>query len=168
MPTVLRQPTYPPAPAQVLSTQAGNNLASNPSESRQTATLVQPSHATLGTSDERTGLRPQRSSPPQNSTVPYPPGYAVSASDSEHVSRREHVSGHKSRILSRLTSCQRQKVAESARLIERPRTSGGHRASIAHDAVSKPPVAQPVQPTVDKSFHKSEVRRVLVKQSNMN
>jgi hypothetical protein len=164
VPTVLRQPTYPPVPAQVLSTQAGNNLAPNPSESRQTATLVQPSHAALGASDDRASMKPQRSSPPQNSTVPYPPGYAVSASDSEHVSRREHVSDHKARILSKLTSYQRQKVAESARLIERPRTSGGHRASFAHDAVSKPPVAQPlVQPTLDKDFHKSEVRRGYIK-----
>lgn len=72
------------------------------------------------------------------------------------------MSSHKARILAELTSYQRQKVAESVRLIERPRTSGGHRASIAHDAVSKPPVAQPVQPVLDKSFHKPEVRHVLV------
>jgi hypothetical protein len=73
------------------------------------------------------------------------------------------VSGQKARFsVKKVTSYQRQKIAESARLIERPRTSGGHRASIAHDAVSKPTVSQPVQPTIDKSFHKSEVR-VLMK-----
>lgn len=69
------------------------------------------------------------------------------------------MSGHKAHFLTQLTSYQRQKIAESARTIERPRTSGGHRASIAHDAVSKPPVAQSVQPSLDKSSHKSEVRR---------
>jgi hypothetical protein len=98
VPTVLRQPTYPPAPAEVPTTQAGNNPTSNHNESRRAAPLVQPSHAMLGASNEKSGTRPQRSSPPQNTTVPYPPGYAVSASDSEHIPRREHVSSHRMRL----------------------------------------------------------------------
>ena len=106
-------------------------------------------------------MRPQRASPRQNPTVPYPPGYAVSASDSEHVSRREHVSNHNMRIMAKLTSYQRMKIAETARSIERPRTSGGHRASVAHDVVSKPPVTQPVPPPPDKGPPKSEVRNAL-------
>jgi hypothetical protein len=64
------------------------------------------------------------------------------------------------RILTDLTSSQRQKFAEAARSIERPRTSGGHRASVAHDTVYKPPVTH-VQPPPEKSSHKSEVRRIL-------
>ena len=92
VPTVLRQPAYPIT--QVPTAQTENNPASNLNESRRVATLVQSSQATLGASNEKSGTKPQRSSPPQNLTVPYPPGYAVSASDSEHVSRREHVSSH--------------------------------------------------------------------------
>jgi hypothetical protein len=65
------------------------------------------------------------------------------------------------RILTDLTSSQRQKFAEAARSIERPRTSGGHRASVAHDTVYKPPVTQYVQSPPEKSSHKSEVRRIL-------
>jgi hypothetical protein len=80
-------------------TQAGNNPTLNHNESRRGVPLVQPSHATLGASNEKPSTKPQRSSPPQNTTVPYPPGYAVSASDSEHISRRDHVSGHKARFL---------------------------------------------------------------------
>ncbi|KAH9966737.1 hypothetical protein BC827DRAFT_1178086 [Russula dissimulans] len=140
VPTVLRQPTSPVPPAQVPTTQTEINPASNLNDSRRMPTLTQPPQATPSSSNEKSGSKAQRGSPPRNLTVPYPPGYAVSASDSEHVMRKEH----------------RPKIVEMARSIDRPRTSGGHRVSIAHDAVSKPPVAQPVQPPFEKSSHKSE------------
>ena len=121
------------------------------------ATSVQPSQATSGASNDRSGTRLQRPSPRQNLTIPYPPGYAVSASDSEHISTREHVSSHQCVLWPKLTPYQRTKITENARSIERPRTSGGHRASIAHDAVSRPPVTHPLQPTHDKNPPKVEV-----------
>ncbi|KAH9063368.1 hypothetical protein EDB87DRAFT_177769 [Lactarius vividus] len=64
----------------------------SPNESRQAATLGQPSNVTPGASNEKYSAKPHKGSPSQNLTVPYPPGYAVSASDSEHASKREHVS----------------------------------------------------------------------------
>ena len=157
MPTVLRQSTYPPTPAPAPIVQPESNPVLNPNESRRVATSMQPPQGTSGTSNDRSGTRPQRTSPRQNPTVPYPPGYAVSASDSEHISTREHVSSHKYVLWPKLTSYQRTKIAENARSIERPRTSGGHRASIAHDAVSRPPVTHTLLPTHDKNPPKVEV-----------
>ncbi|KAH9079481.1 hypothetical protein EDB83DRAFT_1277941 [Lactarius deliciosus] len=90
IPSVLRQSTYPTNPAPVSTGQPENGPS--PNESRQAATLGQPSNVTLGTTNEKYSAKPHKGSPSQNLTVPYPPGYAVSASDSEHASKREHVS----------------------------------------------------------------------------
>ncbi|KAI9446390.1 hypothetical protein H4582DRAFT_556805 [Lactarius indigo] len=92
VPSVLRQSTYPTNPAPVPTGQPENGPSSHPNESRQAATLGQPSNVTLSTSNDKYSAKPHKGSPSQNLTVPYPPGYAVSASDSEHVSKREHVS----------------------------------------------------------------------------
>ncbi|KAI0306505.1 hypothetical protein B0F90DRAFT_1690458 [Multifurca ochricompacta] len=140
VPTVLRQSIHPANSAQVPTAQSENNTPVNLNESRRATTSVQPPHGMLSASNERSSAKPHRSSPSQNLTVPYPPGYAVSASDSEHASRRDH----------------RSKTIESGRSIERPRTSGGHRTSLAPDSISKPPPTQYAQPPLDKGPHKSE------------
>ncbi|KAF8274949.1 hypothetical protein EI94DRAFT_1695550 [Lactarius quietus] len=140
VPSVFRQSTHPITPAPVSTGQPESGPSPNLNESRQTATLTQPSSVTLGTSNDKYSAKPHKGSPSQNLTVPYPPGYGVSASDSEHATKREH----------------RSKPVENGRSIERPRTSGGHRTSFAHEAVYKPPPTPHAQAPIDRSSHKSE------------
>ncbi|KAI0273702.1 hypothetical protein BC834DRAFT_223346 [Gloeopeniophorella convolvens] len=138
VPTVLRQTTHPTTPPQPSQNQPEANTVAH--EPRRAATLPQTQYASVATLNEKPTTKPQKGSPSQNLTVPYPPGYAVSTSDSERASRREH----------------RAKAAENGRSMERPRTSGGHRTSVAYESASRPNGTQPAQQPAEKRSHKPE------------
>ncbi|KAI0065433.1 hypothetical protein BV25DRAFT_1821837 [Artomyces pyxidatus] len=73
-------------PAQVLGNHSDNIPLTN---SRPQTTPLQTPTLLPGNSTDRTTPRQRKTSHAQNEAVPYPPGYAVSGSDNEYLSRKD-------------------------------------------------------------------------------